>query len=168
MIIVLDGYDGSGKTTIAQQLAGEIGGQYIKSYKDSLGKLIWSLLDGCEYDLASLVAYTACRKEEELNSSSKYIIFDRHWLTLFTLLPEPFHQQWLPLPETFLIKADTDVVIKRLHSRDEKVNVPASVHLEQQKKFENIADQYNIPKIDTTDTSADECVRMITGQLDFD
>jgi thymidylate kinase len=94
MIIAIDGYDGSGKTTIALQISKRINGTYVKSYNNDLGRVIWSLINDEEYELASLIARTACRKEAERYKDAPYVIFDRHWMTMFTLIPEEFLDSW--------------------------------------------------------------------------
>jgi hypothetical protein len=73
MIIAIDGYDGSGKTTIALQISKRINGTYVKSYNNDLGRVIWSLINDEEYELASLIARTACRKEAERYKDAPYV-----------------------------------------------------------------------------------------------
>ncbi len=164
-VIVLDGYDGSGKTTLANMLVQELGGRYIKSFKDSLGWLIWSLFADQEFDLADLVSRTACRKEEETNRDASFLIFDRHWMTMFTLLPELYHVNWEPLPKAFLCRADIEIIVKRLHSRGEKLETSIDVHLEQQRRFDNLAEKFRVPIIDTSSRSPVESIDIIYSSL---
>lgn len=92
-VIVLDGYDGSGKTTLAKILAQKLGGRYIKSFDNSLGRLIWSLFADREFDLADLVSRIACRKNQETNRDAFCLVFDRHWEKVDTPMEVHLEQQ---------------------------------------------------------------------------
>ncbi len=164
-IIVLDGYDGSGKTTLANLLVRNLGGRYIKSYGDSLGRLIWSLFGDREFEMADLVSRTACRKEWETNRDAAPLVFDRHWMTMFTLLPENYYKNWEPLPKTFLCRANPEITVERLQARGEKIETPMSVHLEQRMKFKTLAEKFGIPQIDTSTRTPDDCVAAICSLL---
>ncbi len=164
-VIVLDGYDGSGKTTLAKMLIQKLGGRYIKSFNDSLGHLIWSLFADQEFDLADLVSRTACRKELESNQDASCLVFDRHWLTMFTLLPETFYPNWDPLPRTFLCRADVETTLSRLHARGEKIETPMAVHLDQQMRFRTLAEKFGVPEIDTSVQTPEDSLTAICSLL---
>lgn len=164
-VIVLDGYDGSGKTTLAKMLVQNLGGRYIKSFDNSLGRLIWSLFADQEFDLADIVSRTACRKEQETNQDASCLVFDRHWLTMFTLLPRTYHHNWEPLPRTFLCSADPETTVTRLHARGEKIETPMTVHLDQQMRFRTLAEKFGIPEIDTSTRTPKESFADICSLL---
>jgi hypothetical protein len=48
---------------------------------------------------------------------SPLLVCDRHWMTVFTLLPEPYWEAWLPLPPTTLCWANLDTTLARLAQR---------------------------------------------------
>lgn len=58
-ILVLDGHDGAGKTTLAQALAAKIDGKYVKPFNDSLGDMIAWLYKKKNYELTDIVSRTA-------------------------------------------------------------------------------------------------------------
>jgi thymidylate kinase len=164
-VIVLDGYDGSGKTTLAKMLVQKLGGTYVKSYNDTLGRLIWGLFADDEYALASLVARTACRKELDAHRGESWLVYDRHWMTMFTLLPPEYHAEWIPLPTTFRCHAPVDVTVARLHARGEKLDTPREVHRQQIERFETVSERHDVPSIDTSAASPAECLQGIMAIL---
>jgi dephospho-CoA kinase len=130
-------------------------------------RVIWSLINDEEYELASLIARTACRKEAERYKDAPYVIFDRHWMTMFTLIPEEFLDSWFPLPFTVLIEAETQTIVERLNKRNEKVDTPFEVHLDQQQRFREVAERHQVAVINTSselaDTSVNRIISLING-----
>jgi hypothetical protein len=117
-IIALDGHDGSGKTSLASSLAYALSGLYIRPFAGAVGELlIWAVEVG-EFAFASELAQKSVKKVLATDNSP-ILIFDRHWMTVFTLLPEEYWPAWKPLPHTTLCWANLDTTITRLHMRNE-------------------------------------------------
>lgn len=154
-IIVMDGHDCSGKTTLAHLVAKELNGKYVKPYADSLGDLIaWATLKE-KYNLANELSLAAVERQIDENRGVDCLIFDRHWLSMFTVLPEDFHQRWHPLPITFLCWADLETTNHRMHARGEIEKNPWCNEY-YCKCYKEYALKYNIPIIDTSGTSSAE------------
>ena len=165
-VIVLDGYDGSGKTTLAKRLARDLpGGRYLKSFTDTLGSLIWWLLDEQRLDLVDLISRTACEQMYAVNQDASYLIFDRHWLTIFTLLTKEFYNNWEPLPTTFYCTAQIEVIKKRLQDRGEKTDRSVKEHQFFVEQFSTIAEQYALTTVDTTSHSPEESIELILTNI---
>lgn len=115
-ILVVDGHDGAGKTTIAKRIAEEYGMKYVKPFSDSLGDLIaWSYREG-KYSLLNDIAMAAVEKQLSENKNTD-VIFDRHWMSMFSILPKIYHSGW-EIPTTICCWADIATTLDRLRKRD--------------------------------------------------
>jgi thymidylate kinase len=146
--VVIDGHDGSGKTSIAKGLAKELGGEYVKPFDSSLGKHIAWLWKTRQFELADSVARSAIAHEMLARSKAKILIFDRHWLTMFTVLPEKYYQLWAPLPSTILCWTDPSTTGARLRQRGEKVD--RQNDLLYCRRYRGLALRYEVPILNTT------------------
>ena len=165
IIIALDGHDGAGKTTLAHMLAEHLEGQYVKPYSDSLGDMIAWLYRRNNMELADLLSRTAVEKVIDDNPSPKVLVFDRHWLSMFTVLPQKYHDQWRPLPPTILCWANLETTYRRLIERGESI--------EKREKHEYFCSLYKelavtnqIPIVDTSFQSIDKSLDQILKYLD--
>lgn len=118
-VLALDGHDGSGKTTLAKSLATEIGGTYIRPYAEPFGSQLLSLAESKQYDALIEVGSEAIAYALKNVPSQGTLIFDRFWVTLFTLLPPSHYSRWQIRPATAVIWADLDTTLSRLATRDE-------------------------------------------------
>src|SRR5438270_862702 len=92
--LVVDGHDGSGKTSIARSVAARLGFAYVKPYDGNLGDFIAWAWGTTQFDLADAVARAAVSRELALIDGAEGAVFDRHWLTMFTVLPEKYWANW--------------------------------------------------------------------------
>jgi thymidylate kinase len=154
-IIAIDGHDGSGKTTIARLLAQKINAKYIKPFSDSLGDLIaWSYRKK-EYSFANDIAIASIKMHLEENPGVECFVFDRHWLSMFTVLSQEFYNSWFPLPITILCWADVKTTEKRFNERNELEPYPGC-HEYYCRVYKEIAKKYNVFIIDTSNESIPE------------
>ena len=116
-ILVVDGHDGAGKTTIAKCIAERYGMKYVKPFSDSLGDLIAWAYRQQKFEFANNIALAAIEKQLSDNKGID-LVFDRHWLSMYTVLPEEFHSLW-QRPITICCWADVNTTINRLRSRNE-------------------------------------------------
>ena len=118
-ILVLDGHDGAGKTTLAIRLAEVLDGVHVRPFSGKVGeKLMWSVKHK-NFSSVSLLGRKAIKNTLAIHDSRNFV-FDRHWMTIFTLVPERFWEDWMPLPPTTLCWVDFDTTINRLKNRIEK------------------------------------------------
>jgi thymidylate kinase len=118
--IVFDGHDCSGKSSLAKLFVeSNLNAVYIRPFEKNIGELFWWLYTKKEYVLANELALNSVKRAEEENIG-KLLVFDRHWLTLFSILPEDYWEVWHPLPETILCWADPVNTNIRMKERGEK------------------------------------------------
>ena len=118
-IIVLDGHDGAGKTTLARLAAATLGGTYVKPFDSTLGDMIAWLCEEQGFELADELSRASIRKIMEEHTESPLLIFDRHWLSMFTLFPVKLRASWFTLPTTILCWTDLETTKARLSTRGE-------------------------------------------------
>jgi deoxyadenosine/deoxycytidine kinase len=158
-ILVLDGHDGTGKTTLAKHIAEELGGIYLCPFSGTAGEImIWSAKSG-ESDFVSKLSCKLVEHAIEANDAP-ILIFDRLWMTVFTLIPEAYWREWMPLPPTMLCWADTDTILSRLRERKEKSH-DASYHLMYMQKYKMLAQQFSCPILRTDQLSIEACVERL-------
>ena len=113
---MLDGHDGAGKTTLAAMLAESLGGVHVRPFAGDTGRLLISYVNQGNVTLAADLARQAV--EETLSKSeAPVLVFDRHWMTAFSVLPETYWNEWQPLPPTTLCWADLQTTLQRVNSR---------------------------------------------------
>jgi len=88
-------------------------------------------------------------------------VVDRHWMTVFSLLPEEFWQKWKPLPPTTLCAADLECTIKRLSHRDETY-AGSEWHSLYIARYEQLARQFRVPIVRTDRHAIDEALAALT------
>jgi len=156
-IIVLDGHDGAGKTTLSMSLANSFDGTYVKPFNDTLGDMIAWLWKNNKFDLADNIARMSIKKILDEYKHSELLIFDRHWMSLFTVLPHEFREHWLPLPSTILIWANISCTIDRLRKRKEHYG-NVKEHSYYIDLYKQLAYEYDIPIIDTSNKQKEEVI----------
>ena len=118
LILAVEGHDASGKTTLARDLAAAIDAAYVRPYGGDVGpRLLVDAAAGRSADVsrAGLEAVRDCIAR----STAPVLVFDRHWMTVFTLTHEADWEAWKPLPPTLLCWSDLATTLGRLGSRGE-------------------------------------------------
>ncbi|MGE5328640.1 MAG: hypothetical protein ACM3KR_03925 [Deltaproteobacteria bacterium] len=155
IIIAIDGHDGSGKTTIAHLLSKRINAKYIKPFSDSLGDLIaWLHVKG-DNKFLNEIAIAAISKQIEENQGVEHLVFDRHWLSIFTILPEEYYNLWIDKPITILCWADVKTVEERLKLRSGN-EVDEWCHEYYCKRYKELAEKYGVFIVNTSGDSKPE------------
>lgn len=120
-IFALDGHDGTGKTTLAQRLASALGGTYIRPYGEPFGPALLQAAEAKDYNTVIQVGKQAFERATVEAPLTGPLIFDRLWITVFTLVPESYHCQWNMRPPTAVCWVDLDTTLARLAGRQEAI-----------------------------------------------
>jgi deoxyadenosine/deoxycytidine kinase len=121
-ILVIDGHDGSGKTTLSKKLAQRLDGIYIRPYGAPFGAKLMCAAQNKDYGMVLDIGKQALEQSLQpfKNSDCRAFIFDRLWITLFTLIPKEFHARWDARYHTIICWANLDTTIYRINSRNEQ------------------------------------------------
>jgi thymidylate kinase len=162
-IITIDGHDGTGKTTLCRLLAKYLVGYYVRPFSGSTGESLLKSANEQDYVETMLIGKNAIRKVCD-SYRNKTLIFDRHWMTVLSLLPESYHGNWDLFPPTILCWTDLKTTKSRIASREEeKLNdIYHNKYLEIYKK---LANTYNIPIINTSNITIETSMLEIINWL---
>lgn len=160
-IVVIDGVDGSGKTSIAAKLALRLDGRYVKAFEGETGLHIRLLNESGEKTAAEKLARHAVQETVSHNADARLLVFDRHWLSILAYISETFAANWQPYPPTVLVRADGARLLQRLRARGtpraelDRVGQYAA-------RLDMLAARFRVPCLDTTDLNVEDAVRSIT------
>lgn len=156
IIFALDGHDGAGKTTLAKSIAQDLGGVYVSPFSGTAGEImLWSAENG-DFEFASRLGRKLFEHALEVRDAP-VLIFDRLWMTVFTLVPEAYWRDWEPLTPTMLCWADINTTLSRLGERKEKSH-DAGYHLKYMQKYQTLAQRFSCPVLRTDELSIEACV----------
>lgn len=119
LILAIDGHDGAGKTTMATLLAQATGGTYLRPFGGKTGAALIEHAAKKEYQQVADLGRAAIHQLLQENDHD-VLVFDRHWMTIFTLIPAAYWQDWLPVPPTTLCYAGISTTLQRLAIRTEE------------------------------------------------
>lgn len=159
-VITFDGHDGCGKSTLASRVADHIGGRVVKPFGGELGDHIAWLWRGKRFAEADALARASIERVTENAARAAPgapLVFDRHWTTMFTVLPEEFWAAWGPLPPTVICHAETGTLVRRLVERGEDAGDTAE-HEHYQDLYLRLAGRAEHSLVlDTTHRSIEDC-----------
>jgi hypothetical protein len=142
---VLDGHDAAGKTTLAGRLARALEATYASPFAGAVGTELLAAALGREHHRAAAIARTAvARCVEDCRTAT--VVFDRHWMTVCTLLPERFWSEWTPPPPTTLCWSDMATTVRRLTGRNEP---PHDGHADYLARYRDLARRWRCPVLRT-------------------
>jgi adenylate kinase family enzyme len=156
---VLDGHDGSGKTTLAARLAQYLGGVHVRPFSGNVGELfLWSIERG-DFSFAGELARHAV-EHALAKHDAPVLIFDRHWMTVFSVLPEAYWNAWEPLPPTTLCWASLETTLSRLAVRSDDED-RAYDHQHFLSVYRQLGQRFGSHVLDTSDLTPDESFEIL-------
>lgn len=158
-VFVLDGHDAAGKTTLAARLAAELGGVHIRPFAGTVGQLmLWSAR---RQDFAFTSALARQAVEYALAENEQpVLIFDRHWMTVFSLLPESYWPAWEPLPPTVLCWISLETTVSRLAARND-VEMSLEEHIHYLSVYQKLGEQFGCRLLQTDQLMVEEATNAL-------
>lgn len=157
--IVIDGHDFSGKKELVHDIKVNIDNSVvINPFKNNIGELFLWLYNNKRYDLASELSLNSVYKEDIYQKEIRLKIFNRHWPTIFSILPKEYWSIWFPLPNTIICWASPQKTLERMGKyKDEEL---LSGYTEYNCGiYKKIAQEFNCKLIDTTVLSREEILQ---------
>jgi thymidylate kinase len=157
-ILVVDGHDASGKTTLARRLAAVLGAEYLRPFGGDVGARLLALAasdpEGATQHSMAAVASAADA------ATRNVLVYDRHWMTVCTLVPERWWSRWLPIPRTALCWADLNTTRTRLAARSEHDEF-ADEHERYLKLYRDLAERFGCMVVRTDQGSEDASLELL-------
>lgn len=163
-LLVLDGHDGSGKTTLAVRLADALGAHYVRPFGPPAGE---RLLELSAQRLYEETLELGCQAVAQAAAAApdRTRVFDRHWMTVLSLLPEEYWDRFDPMPPTLLCWSDLETTIARLAERDGTSADAAAVreHEHYLDRYMRLADRFGQQVLRTDRLAPDEAFESARG-----
>ncbi|MBQ0733512.1 AAA family ATPase [Aquimarina celericrescens] len=129
IIIALDGHDGVGKTTLAKQLVEQHNGIYVRPFGGKSGIDLIEAADNQYFDKVSAIGKQAINEAMlAYIDHTRPLIFDRHWITVLSLLPEHNRICWPHPIYSFLCSAELTTIKSRLSKRTSEKQFEDAYH----------------------------------------
>ncbi|MET0366908.1 MAG: glycosyltransferase [Methylobacterium sp.] len=161
--LVLDGLDGSGKSSIAREVAQRIGATVLNPFGGQIGGLMVLLAERGEHALADAVAHAAVALALR-HAPDGPVVFDRHWFTASQLLSPAYRAGWAPHPYTVMCWADRPTTVARMIARGD-VHARERMSAERIQTYRRLADELGLPLIDTSHLSAAAAAERILDDM---
>jgi adenylylsulfate kinase-like enzyme len=146
IIIILDGHDGVGKSTIAKGVLSRIKGKYLRFFdEDFIGTHDFLSLSTDDKIKTAKIVF------DKLSNENGTIVMDRGLMSVLSLLPQSRWDEFKSYFDKFTvlhIKADLDTILSRLKNRetDERGMFDDKHYLD---VYSNISRRFLLPEIDT-------------------
>jgi hypothetical protein len=159
----IDGHDGSGKTTIALEVARRLGATYARPFGGDVGARLMAAVGAGPSEVIR-VGDDALRAAADVPEGSA-VILDRSWLTVASLTPdEDFTAAWTLWLPTVLCWADLPTTLARLAVRDEAAESERS-HRYYIARYRDLAASRGVPVVDTSGASVAESTLRVLGEV---
>ena len=157
----MDGHDGSGKTTLAKLLSEKINGIYVRPFAGAAGMELIEHFEKKDYKQVSAFGKEMIDQHYRMYEN-EILVYDRHWMTVFSLLPETYwnDKKWHPLPATTLCFADLEHSLARLKKRTEK-SYEESYHRYYLDLYMKLAKHVGANILRTDQHPIDECLKQL-------
>lgn len=161
--IVFDGHDGTGKSTLSQMVADYCGGIYVRPFGGQEGLDLIKAYENKDYQLTIDIGCKAIERVDQQYHNST-LIFDRHWMTVLSLIESKHWSLWDNPPPTILCWADLENTKNRLSNRMEK-QYSDGYHLEYLKIYKTLATTFGSFILDTSNRTIEESFTIIKNWL---
>jgi thymidylate kinase len=120
-VLGIDGHDGSGKTTLAENLAGRLGGSYRRPFSGQMGREFLAAGESGEFSRAIELGAAAIDRAISEPDLRAPVVLDRSWITVASVTPwDLFSRQWTHWLPTMVCWCDLETTLRRLAQRSEK------------------------------------------------
>jgi len=161
-ILVIDGHDGSGKSTVAGLLARRLGWVVARPFTGAVSQAFYRCLAQDEPQQLHGIARAAVARLEALHAPG--VVFDRHWVTMLSVLPQRCWPGWLPSPPTLLCWADPLTTLARVSARGETTRNTLELHQCSCALFRELAQHHELPVLNTTQLAPDRALATLRAQ----
>ncbi|MDN3637530.1 hypothetical protein QWY82_01795 [Simiduia curdlanivorans] len=161
-ILAVDGHDGTGKTTLTRRLAQALDAEYVRPYGDPYGPALLEAAEAKNFTAVMGIADQAYRQVLAQYGESPILVFDRLWITLFTLLPEADHHLWPHRPATAICWIDLHTTLERLAQRDEQT-YPNSWHKRYVDRYLELGKKYDCTIINTQENDEEQALALLVA-----
>lgn len=162
-LIAIDGFDGTGKTSISKKIENELGIKYIKPFEKTGEIIKWLHLRG-DKETASIVGKQSMLLELSKHGDGVYVC-DRNWLSMLVFTGVDIRVDGLEYLD-FVTVSTEERIVDVLSERGEEIdleNIARFVPM-----YIRVADDNHILKIDTTNRTIEESFELIKERiLDF-
>lgn len=168
-VVGIDGHDGTGKTTIAKNVALRLGYAYRRPFGAERGPELARAAASGDTELVLGLGARFLAQAMEGAGKNAPVVLDRSWMTVASLLDdEEFREHWTLWIPTILCWADLPTTLERLGQRDEPEE-STGYHLHYIRRYRDIAQLLGCPVVDTSrqgeDASTDQTERLVLEML---
>jgi thymidylate kinase len=161
--IVFDGHDGTGKTTLSQQVADYCGGIYVRPFGGQMGLDLIEAYENKDHQLTIELGFKAIERIDSQYQNS-ILVFDRHWMTVLSLLEPNYWSILVNTPPTILCWADLQNTKNRLSSRPEK-QYSDEYHTMYLNIYKTLAASFGAFVLDTSNKTLEDSFTIIKNWL---
>ena len=162
-ILAFDGHDGSGKTTLSKMMAERLDAKYVRPFGGENGINLIRAAEDKDYPMTLEIGMNSIREIEESYNDS-VLVFDRHWMTVLSLVPRSYWPEWSVFPPTVLCWADLETTKSRLALRDEE-KFDDDYHSFYLKKYVDLKEYRSSELINTGENDIQSCIKKIEQWL---
>ncbi|MFF5790605.1 hypothetical protein ACFY5D_01010 [Paeniglutamicibacter sp. NPDC012692] len=156
VVVGIDGHDGTGKTTIAKNIAARLGYSYRRPFGGETGLALSRAAVSGDPEAVIKIGAGALARAMETSGEGRPLILDRSWMTVASLVgDDDFRDRWTLWIPTVLCWADLPATLERLALRDEPGETVAW-HRHYIDRYRAIAQQMGCAIVDTSHRTEEE------------
>lgn len=162
-VLIIDGCDATGKTSVAKRIATLTGATYVKPFERVDTTLIWLHKNGYYkqfVDLAEtmLTHWFTQYPDEDL-------VLDRGWMTISAIAGSKCSDRFGQDILNVLLVSDMGTLVRRHNDRGEEFCIKFMTNF--QSEIKNLAEKFDVFTIDTSKTLVEQVVTMIVEKNDL-
>ena len=161
--LVLDGLDGSGKSTVARLVAEAIGATVLHPFGGTIGALMVHLAGTGQHALADGIAHGAVAMAIA-GAPPGPVVIDRHWFTASQLLSTAYRAGWEPRPFSVMTWADRPTTVARMVARGDP-DSGARMTEDRIATYRRLAGELGVPLLDTSFSTPEEAASRVLAMM---